>query len=29
MNGPKILHIIRHHLQGAVARQGKPPTPDR
>ena len=27
MNGPHILHLIRHDLQGAVARQGKPPTP--
>jgi replication-associated recombination protein RarA len=27
MNGPKILHFMRHDLQGAVARQGKPPTP--
>jgi hypothetical protein len=27
MNGPEILHLIRHDLQGAVARQGKPPTP--
>jgi replication-associated recombination protein RarA len=27
VNGPEILHLIRHDLQGAVARQGKPPTP--
>ena len=27
MNGPEILHLIRHDLQGAVARQPKPPTP--
>ena len=27
MNGPEILHLIRRDLQGAVARQGKPPTP--
>jgi hypothetical protein len=27
MNGPEILHLIRHDLQGAVARQGKPLTP--
>jgi hypothetical protein len=27
MNGPEILHLIRHDLQGAVARRGKPPTP--
>jgi hypothetical protein len=27
MNGPEILRLIRHNLQGAVARQGKPPTP--
>jgi replication-associated recombination protein RarA len=27
MNGPEILHLMRHDLQGAVARQGKPPTP--
>src|ERR1700679_1561001 len=27
VNGPEILHLIWHHLQGAVARQGKPPTP--
>ena len=27
MNGPEILHLIRHDLQRAVARQGKPPTP--
>ena len=27
MNGPEILYLIRHDLQGAVARQGKPPTP--
>ena len=27
MNGPEILHLVRHDLQGAVARQGKPPTP--
>lgn len=26
MNGPEILHLIRHDLQGAVARQGNPPT---
>jgi hypothetical protein len=27
VNGPEILHLIRHDLRGAVARQGKPPTP--
>ena len=27
MNGPEILHLIRHDLQGAVALQGNPPTP--
>ena len=27
MNGPEILHLIRHDLQGAVALQGHPPTP--
>ena len=27
MNGPEILHLIRHDLQHAVARRGKPPTP--
>jgi replication-associated recombination protein RarA len=27
VNGPEILHLIRHDLQGAVARQPKPPTP--
>jgi replication-associated recombination protein RarA len=27
MNGPEILHLIRHDLESAVARQGKPPTP--
>jgi hypothetical protein len=27
MNGPEILHLMRHDLQGALARQGKPPTP--
>jgi replication-associated recombination protein RarA len=27
MNGPEILHLIRHDLQRAAARQGKPPTP--
>jgi hypothetical protein len=27
VNGPEILHLIRHDLQGAVARQGKPPPP--
>ena len=27
MNGPEILHLIRHELQRAVARAGKPPTP--
>jgi hypothetical protein len=27
VNGPEILHLIRHDLQAAVARQGKPPTP--
>jgi hypothetical protein len=27
MNGPEILHLIRHDLQGAVARQLSPPTP--
>jgi len=27
VNGPEILHLIRHDLQGAVARQLKPPTP--
>jgi hypothetical protein len=26
VNGPEILHLIRHDLQGAVARQPKPPT---
>jgi hypothetical protein len=27
MNGPEIRHLMRHDLQGAIARQGKPPTP--
>jgi hypothetical protein len=27
VNGPEILHLIRRDLQGAMARQGKPPTP--
>jgi hypothetical protein len=27
MSGPEILHLIRHDLQGAVAREGKPPIP--
>jgi hypothetical protein len=27
MNGPEILHLIRHDLHRAVARQGKPPAP--
>ena len=27
MNGPEILQLIRHDLQRAVVRQGKPPTP--
>jgi hypothetical protein len=27
VNGPEILHLIRHDPQGAVARQPKPPTP--
>jgi hypothetical protein len=27
VNGPEILHLIRHDLQAAVARQEKPPTP--
>jgi hypothetical protein len=27
VNGPEILHLIRHDLQSAVARQGKPPIP--
>ena len=27
MNGPEILQLIRHDLQRAIARQGKPPTP--
>jgi|SRR5271166_634653 len=27
MNGPEILHLIRHDLQRAVAGRGKPPTP--
>jgi hypothetical protein len=27
MNGPKILHLIRHDLQRAVAGRGEPPTP--
>ena len=27
MNGPEILHLIRHDLQRAVAECGKPPTP--
>ena len=27
MNGPEILHLIRHDLQRAIARQGTPPTP--
>jgi hypothetical protein len=27
VKGPEILHLIRHDLQGAVARQGKPLTP--
>lgn len=26
MNGPEILHLIRHDLQRAVARQRKPPS---
>ena len=29
MNGPEILHLIRHELQHAVGRRGKPPTVDR
>jgi hypothetical protein len=27
MNGPEILHLIRHDLHRAVARQGRPPAP--
>ena len=27
MNGPEILHLIRHELQHAVGRRGKPPAP--
>jgi MgsA AAA+ ATPase C terminal len=27
VNGPEVFHLIRHDLQAAVARQGKPPTP--
>jgi hypothetical protein len=27
VNGPEILHILRHELQHAVGRQGKPPSP--
>ena len=27
MNGPEILHLIRHDLQRAVAGRGEPPTP--
>jgi hypothetical protein len=27
MNGPEILHFIRHDLHRAVARQGRPPAP--
>jgi hypothetical protein len=27
VNGPEILHLIRDDLQGAVARQAKPPIP--
>ena len=27
VNGPEILHLIRHDLQRAIARQPKPPTP--
>ena len=27
MNGPEILHLIRHDLRRAVAQQGEPPTP--
>jgi hypothetical protein len=27
VNGPEILHILRHELQHAVGRQGKPPAP--
>src|SRR5271157_2211159 len=27
MNGPEILQLIRHDLQCAVVRQGKPPIP--
>jgi hypothetical protein len=27
MNGPEILHLIRHELQHAVGRRGKPSTP--
>jgi hypothetical protein len=26
VNGPEILHLIRHDLQSSVARQGEPPT---
>jgi hypothetical protein len=26
MNGPEILHILRHELQHAVGRRGKPPS---
>jgi hypothetical protein len=27
MNGPEILHIVRHELQHAVVRHGRPPKP--
>jgi hypothetical protein len=27
VNGPEVLHHIRHDLQATVARQGEPPTP--
>jgi replication-associated recombination protein RarA len=27
VNEPEVFHLIRHDLQAAVARQGKPPTP--
>jgi replication-associated recombination protein RarA len=27
VNGPEILHLIRHDLQSSVARQCEPPTP--
>jgi hypothetical protein len=27
VNGPEILHLIRHDLQRAVAERGEPPTP--